>query len=94
MATDGKNGHGLKLEKAGPTFSSLHDLPAKITKNNVVVDASQFYRSILCTGKGVGNDFSAELNLKKIILLTIRPCNLFLFKWLLCGSLQFACQGK
>ena len=80
MATDGKNGHGLKLEKAGPTFSSLHALPAKITKNNVVVDASQFYRSILCSGKGVGNDFSAELNLKKIILLTIRPCNLFLFK--------------
>ena len=73
MATDGKNGHGLKLEKAGPTLSSLHDLPAKITKNNVVVDASQFYRSILCTGKGVGNDLSAELNLKKIILQTIRP---------------------
>ena len=69
MATDGKNGHGLKLEKAGATFSSLHDLPAKITKNN----ASQFYRSILCMGKGVGNDLSAELNLKKIILQTIRP---------------------
>ena len=73
MATDGKDGHELKLEKAGPTFSGLHTLPAKITKNNVVVDASQFYRSILCTGKNVGNDFSAELNLKKIILLTIRP---------------------
>ena len=73
MATDGKNGHGLKLEKAGPTFSRLHALPAKITKNNVVVDASQFYRSILCSGKGVGNDFSTELSLKKIILLTIRP---------------------
>ena len=52
---------------------NLHALPAKITKNSVVVDASQFYGSILCPGKGVGNDFSTELSLKKIILLTIRP---------------------
>ena len=70
MATDGKDGRGLKLEKVGPTYSSLNALPAKITNKSVVVDASQFYSSILCMGNGVGNDFSAELTLKKIILVT------------------------
>ena len=70
MATDGTDGHGLKLEKVGPTFSILNALPEKITVNqSVVVDASQHYRRILYMGKGVGNDFSAELTLKKIILV-------------------------
>ena len=32
MATDGKGGHGLKLEKVGPTFSSFHAIPAKMIK--------------------------------------------------------------
>ena len=29
---DGKDGHGLKLEKMRPTFSSFDTMPAKITK--------------------------------------------------------------
>ena len=32
FATDGKGGHGLKLEKVGPTFSSFHAIPAKMIK--------------------------------------------------------------
>ena len=30
IAIDGKNGHGLKLEKAGPLFSSCNAIPTKI----------------------------------------------------------------
>ena len=33
VVTDGKDGHGLKLEKAGQTFSSLNAMTAKITKS-------------------------------------------------------------
>ena len=29
VTTDGKDGHGLKLEKVGPTFSSFNSMPAK-----------------------------------------------------------------
>ena len=29
---DAKDGHGLKLEKVGPTFSHFNVMPAKITK--------------------------------------------------------------
>ena len=32
VAADGKDGHGLKLEKVGLTFSSLNTLLTKITK--------------------------------------------------------------
>ena len=32
VAADSKDGHGLKLEKVGLTFSSLNTLPTKITK--------------------------------------------------------------
>ena len=32
LATDGKDRHGLKLEDVGPTFSSINDMPVKITK--------------------------------------------------------------
>ena len=31
VAKDGKDGHGLKLEKAGSAFSTLNDIPAKIS---------------------------------------------------------------
>ena len=30
--TDGKDGHGLKLGKFGPTYSSFNAMPAEITK--------------------------------------------------------------
>ena len=30
VQTDGKDGHGLKLGKVGPTFSSFNALPAKL----------------------------------------------------------------
>ena len=36
-ATDGKDEHGLKVEKVGPTFSSFNAMPAKLTKNIVMV---------------------------------------------------------
>ena len=32
IATDGKDGLGLKLEKVGPTFSSFNAVAAKLTK--------------------------------------------------------------
>ena len=35
IATDGKDGHGLKLVKVGPTFSSVKAIPAK----NIMVSA-------------------------------------------------------
>ena len=31
VTTDGKDGHGLNLEKIGPTFSRVNAFPAKIT---------------------------------------------------------------
>ena len=31
VATDGENGHGLKLQKVGPTFSRFDVMPAKVT---------------------------------------------------------------
>ena len=33
VATDGNDGHELKLEKVGPTFSRFNAMPAKLTKN-------------------------------------------------------------
>ena len=36
VALDGKDGHGLNLEKVGPTFSTLKALPAKIAKIIIV----------------------------------------------------------
>ena len=32
LPTDGNDGHGLNLEKAGLSFSSFNAMPAKITK--------------------------------------------------------------
>ena len=34
IATDDKDGHGLKLEKVGQTFSSCYAIPAKMTEKN------------------------------------------------------------
>ena len=39
MATDGKDGQGLKLKKVGPTFSSFNAMPAEFTKGIVIVSA-------------------------------------------------------
>ena len=36
IATNGKDVHGLKLEKVGPTFPSLNSMPAKIAKNIIM----------------------------------------------------------
>ena len=30
-----KDGHGLRIEKIGPTFSSFNVMPAKITKKSL-----------------------------------------------------------
>ena len=32
ITADGKDGHGLKLEKVGPPFSSFNAVAAKLTK--------------------------------------------------------------
>ena len=39
MATDGKDEHGLKLEKIGPTCSRFNAMPTKLTKGIVIVSA-------------------------------------------------------
>ena len=36
------DGHGLKLEKIGPTFSSLDDMPAEITKTFITLQGAFF----------------------------------------------------
>ena len=41
VATNGKDVHGLKLEKVGSTFASLNSMPAKISKNIIMVTAHQ-----------------------------------------------------
>ena len=39
VATDGKDGNGLKLEKIGPIFSSFHTMSSKITNNIIMVSS-------------------------------------------------------
>ena len=36
IATNGKDVHGLQLEKVGPTFPSLNSMPPKIAKNIIM----------------------------------------------------------
>ena len=43
VSTDGKDGHGLKLEKFGPTFSSFEAMAAKITRNVFSLVLSDLY---------------------------------------------------
>ena len=40
LATDGKDGHELKLEKVGPTFTSFNAMPAETRKNIIMVSTS------------------------------------------------------
>ena len=40
VATDGKDGQRLKLDKGGQTFSSFIVTPTRIPKNAVIVSAS------------------------------------------------------
>ena len=37
VALEGKNVHGLKLEKVGPTFSSFNAITAKMTSKIILV---------------------------------------------------------
>ena len=37
VATSGKDGHGLKIEKVRPTFPSFNIVPSKINKNIIMV---------------------------------------------------------
>ena len=39
VATDGKDGNGLKLKKFGPIFSSFDALSSKITKKFIMVSS-------------------------------------------------------
>ena len=38
VALEGKNVHGLKLEKVGPTFSTFNAITAKVTSKIILVD--------------------------------------------------------
>ena len=71
VCTDGKDEHGLRLEKVGPTFSSL-TLSAKITKRYYSQCSSIKFvwylfnnsRGAFCEvkgSKGISNDYSTEL---------------------------------
>ena len=40
VATDGKDGNGLKLEKIGPIFSSFDAMLSKITKKNIMASSA------------------------------------------------------
>ena len=51
---DIKDGHGLKLEKVGPTFSSLNAMPVKI--------AITLKEHLVYWVTALSNDFSTELN--------------------------------
>ena len=61
FATDGKDGHELKLEKVGPTFSSFSQIcrqksPKKklwlvLPDEICLISSSSLFRSILCTVK-------------------------------------------
>ena len=62
VAADGKDEHGLKLEKGGPTLTRFNAMPAKITKSKKIlflvllmkffISFSYRYTSILCMGEG------------------------------------------
>ena len=39
VSTDAKDGHGLKLEKVGPTFSCFNAMPVKIIDNVIMVSS-------------------------------------------------------
>ena len=39
IATDGRDGHGLKVVKAGNTFSSFNVLPVKSSKKVLITSA-------------------------------------------------------
>ena len=36
---DGKDGHGLKLEKVGPTFSCFNAMPVKIIRKIIMASS-------------------------------------------------------
>ena len=71
VAKDSKDGHGLKLEKTGPTLSSFNAMPAKMTKNYFgqcfLIHFSVWYFLHNFTGafcvwvNALSNDFSTEL---------------------------------
>ena len=49
VTTDGKDGHGLKLEKVGPTFSSFNSMPAKKKIFTIFcMDYSAFHKHANC----------------------------------------------
>ena len=67
--TDGRGGHGFKLEKVGPTFSTFN-VRQKNSKvgapwwnlfNIDFITLQNFYRNILCSGRGTKyNVFSKD----------------------------------
>ena len=80
VTRDSKDGHGLKLQKVVPTFSSFNVMPAKIIKKILVsfpwwnlfdIDLLHHCKGTLCLwGKPLGNDFSTELTHKNTLLVT------------------------
>lgn len=59
FATDGMDGHELKFEKDGPTFSSFN---ANASKKEIKHQKNLRYRSIWCLGQlALCNDLTIEL---------------------------------
>lgn len=71
VATDGKDGHLLKLEKVGLTFSKFTDIPHQNAINIVSAPWWNLLYTLFitfCMNKGKKNDFSAELIVNSNIL--------------------------
>ena len=76
VTRDSRDGHGLKLWKVAPTFSSFKKTIKKILVsfpwwNLFDTDLLHHCKGTLCLWeKSLGNDFSTELTRKNTILLT------------------------
>ena len=86
VATDGKDhGHGLKLEKIGPTIPSFNAMPAKNTPKKFSLMKFVLYLLHISNGaffvwvKALSNDFSKEMPKTLIILIIITI--IIIYKW-------------
>ena len=83
VATDGKDGNGLKLEKVGPIFSSFDAISTKNTKNGLLWVAlfkniSYSPRSLsgsFCAWGQLNNDFSEKIDPKQQNCGNLAPIN-------------------
>ena len=71
---DGKDGHGLKLDKVGPTFSSSNSVPLKITKIWIIImflgklSTYPSPKPTFCLTEGVGGQLPRNQKLLWLLL--------------------------